>query len=576
MWSWASIGNMLGIAGKTHPEGKSSPYQWPEDEGFFLARDQGLPVRDPRGDPVGQVRPYAAQPRSYGVFHAGPRRADDAPIRAVGSSTGWPQQGFAEDWPEEAWTWQSLFSGFGGSRAAPSGPSIPPSPSAKPPSQQSSQRLPNWKTPSSWSMPQIADGPVPTQPRGQVPRPPPGPVYAPVTSPEVPAWREQLELRKHMVEIELDEVRLFGETPDLVPDWHESTTYYASFHPCFDDMAIPLEAPKHSKDGEYLVSKSVKPRDAPKTKKGEAKLQHLSFKEKLMLRNDHPIPSCQVLLWGRRGNIASEEIVLLGKTVISLFDYALQRKLIPWNVLDLNVPTPIAEMFMKYEVKTTPAAVQLLHLTDVQRTKVTLHWTPPLNDHGSPVQGYKVEILLNNPQTGAQWQTLCECTKTLYTSYTVENLQGNTDYVINVMAVNEVGAGDPNEFQIQTAPVEPSPPAKPWIQEARDGCLCVAWHASTNDGGSPITTYKVQMMKLLGATSNPLMKLFGPSEKDAAWADIGSVGAVMDEMKDQPSIYTVWAGPLDHGKCEYRFRVYAMSQAGVSAPSDLCDPHYTS
>jgi hypothetical protein len=385
-------------------------------------------------------------------------------------------------------------------------------------------------------------------------------------------WREQVEQRKHIIDIELEEVRLHTDTPDLVPGWHQSTTYKVLFLPFADDASLPLEVPVYSKEGEYLVSKSVAARE-PTVKNGH--LKHIPFKEKLKLHTEYPIPNCQALLWGSKGNIAGEELVLLGRTVISLFDYSMQRKLIPWHVIDVtSEESTVAEMFMKYEVKTTPAAVQLLHLTDVKRDQVTLHWTAPLNDHGAPVQGYKIEILIPQPQTGAQWHTLCDCTAPRTTFFVVPNLSGNTEYQVNVMAVNSVGAGDPCEFQIQTAPIEPSPPAKPWIQEARDGCLCVSWHASTSDGGSPITSYKMQMRKLKGATGG-LMAMFGPSDSQAAWADIGSVGAVMDELKDQPSVYAVWAGPLDDAKCEYRFRVFAMNSAGMSMASELTEPHYT-
>jgi hypothetical protein len=350
-------------------------------------------------------------------------------------------------------------------------------------------------------------------------------------------------------------------------------------HPFSDDPTVPLTAPTRGiikdtlglpNDGENVVSQSVAAREGNNGHK-----KHIPFKERLILHTDHPIPNCQALLWGRVGNLATEEIVLLGRTVIPLFDYTLQRKMVPWHVLCFTTEAPVAEMFMKYEVKTTPSAVQLLHLTDIKRDQVQLHWTKPLNDHGSPVQGYKIDILLTQAQTGAEWHCLCPFTKTLHTAFVVQNLQGNTEYLVNVMAVNEVGVGDPYEFQIQTAPVEPSAPSKPWIQEARDGCLCVAWHASTQDGGTPITSYKVQMRKLRGATKSAFSAVFGPSEKDAAWADIGSVGAVMDEVKDQPSVYTVWAGPLDTTQCEYRFRVYAMSSAGMSDASELTDAHYT-
>lgn len=395
---------------------------------------------------------------------------------------------------------------------------------------------------------------------------------SPAAVPQVPMWREQVEQRKHILEFDLEEVRLHRESPDLVPGWHQSTTYKVLLLPFSDDDSLPFVVPKYTQQGEFLVSKSVAAREPTAKNHG---MKHIPFKEKLVLHTDYPIPNCQAVLWGSVGNVAHEEVVLLGKTVISLFDYSMQRKLIPWHVIDANEDVTVADMFMKYEVKTTPAAVQLLHLTDVKRDRVALHWSAPLNDHGSPVQGYRIDILKPQTQTGAQWHTLCECTPPRVNFYVIPDLEGNTEYQVNVMAVNSVGAGDPCEFQIQTAPIEPTAPAKPWIQEARDGCLCVAWHASTSDGGSAITTYKVQMRKLKGVSGPGFLSMFGPSDKDAAWADIGSVGAVMDELKDQPSVYAVWAGPLDDGRCEYRFRVFSMNSAGVSDASELTDAHYT-
>merc|ERR1712129_460421 len=48
---------------------------------------------------------------------------------------------------------------------------------------------------------------------------------SPAAVPEVPMWREQVEQRKHIIEFDLEEVRLHREFPDLVPGWHQSTTY---------------------------------------------------------------------------------------------------------------------------------------------------------------------------------------------------------------------------------------------------------------------------------------------------------------------------------------------------------------
>jgi len=142
---------------------------------------------------------------------------------------------------------------------------------------------------------------------------------------------------------------------------------------------------------------------------------------------------------------------------------------------------------------------------------------------------------------------------------------------MDIKAVNKVGVGDSCEFQITTAPVEPDAPTKPWIQEARDGCLNVAWGPSPSDGGLPITAYKVKMRKILGASKwNP----FGPGESKATWAEMGTVGASMSE-EDEPSAYNAWVGPLEGASCEYRFQIVALSQAGMSQGSELSEAYYT-
>lgn len=387
-----------------------------------------------------------------------------------------------------------------------------------------------------------------------------------------------------MLEFDLEEVRIHYSPPDLEPEWHQSTSYYMSFHPFLEDPRdppMPLDAPRRSQEGDYAVSKMVV---AKKPTRDTGHPMHVQFKEKLVIRKDHLDPNCLVLLWGRKGNIVGEEFVLVGQSILSLFDYTFQRKLIAFKILDTTVEQPVADMLLKYDVKTTPGPVQLPHVEDRKQEEVSLKWTPPLNDHGSPLQGYRIDILMtatNDPSQAANWLTLCECTGTLKPAFNVCKLRGNSQYMVNIRAVNGVGAGDPCEFQITTAPTEPSAPPKPWIQEARDGCLCVAWHASKDTGGQDITAYKVQMRKLVGKTK-PLIDISGlnalfetPDDNSAAFVQIGSVGAVMDELRDQPSVYTVWAGPLDDGKCEYCFRVCAVNHVGNSVWSPLTDPHYT-
>jgi len=298
----------------------------------------------------------------------------------------------------------------------------------------------------------------------------------------------------------------------------------------------------------------------------------VQIKEKLELLVERLDSHLVAYIWAKKSSLASATVTLVGRALAPLHEYKLQRKSTTWGVFDVLEGHRVCEMRLKFSASTTPAAVQKPLASDVRQTEVTVKWSPPLNDHGAPVVGYKISILLGSKQDeGPQWYTLCECTKSPNPIYVVGNLTGHTAYLVDIRAVNKVGSGDPCEFQITTAPVEPDPPSKPWIDEARDGCLNVAWHAPASDGGLPITAYRVRMRKILGASKwNP----FGPGESTATWVDMGTVGAAMSEQA-ATSMYNAWVGPLEKTPCEYRFQVFCMSAAGESGGSELSEPQYT-
>lgn len=431
--------------------------------------------------------------------------------------------------------------------------------------------------------PQLPPDPVPHIPVEDydAPRRPPGP------SPKPPAWQER-EQRPHLLEVELDELELLPEAPEFETAWHEWLRYFISFHPRSeqpDAIPLPRDPPRMTRDGTYLVSQIQAARkpglklarfwgQASDGEDGQAEGAPAAdrplaeFKEKLELRMPHLDIHLVAYLWARKASVANEEVALIGRALAPLRDFGLQRRQTVWGVFDVMAGDRVADMRVKFSVATTPSSIQQPTLTDVKQDEVTIQWSPPANDHGAPTIGYKVSILTGARRAqGPQWHTLCECTKSTNPIYVVTNLTGNTSYLMDIRAVNKVGVGDPTEFQINTAPVQPEPPSKPWIQEARDGCLNVAWQPSPSDGGSPIVAYKVKMRKIMGASRwNP----FGPGESKATWVDMGTVGAALEEnIQSEPATYDAWLGPLEAESCEYRFQVVAMSGAGVSVGSDL-------
>ncbi|CAE7438053.1 TTN [Symbiodinium necroappetens] len=409
-----------------------------------------------------------------------------------------------------------------------------------------------------------------------------------------PAWHA-IEERPHLLEVELQELELHPDAPDLQPGMFESLKYFVSLHPRSeepDHIPLPRDAPLQTVDGHYIVSQAQRAAK-PGLQVGifagdddERPSQNpvVTFEEPFSLRMEKLDHHLVAYVWATKGTLLATPVTtLVGRALAPLQEYQLQRRPTTWGIFDILQGHRVAEMRLKYHVCTTPAAVTDLAMADVKQTEVTVKWSPPKNDHGAPVIGYKISILLDpQPNELPEWYTLCECTKSLNPLYVVANLRGNTAYLLDVRAVNKVGAGDAGEFEIVTAPIPPDPPSKPWIEEARDGCLNVAWTPPRGDGGMPITAYRtpgaeegsawtwqsVEDVRSLWFTGlRPDRNPFGPGEAAASWVEMPDCIAIklkVFKSQEDASMYNAWVGPLELGACEYRFQVTALNKLGES------------
>ena len=151
--------------------------------------------------------------------------------------------------------------------------------------------------------------------------------------------------------------------------------------------------------------------------------------------------------------------------------------------------------------------------------QITLTWTAPTSDGGSPVTHYEVE-------KGAAWinvGNVLTCDST--------GLINGTTYTFKVRAANAIGAGP--AAVVTATPVAtataPDAPAS-LIASAGDAQITLTWTAPTSDGGSPVTHYEV--------------------EKGAAWINVGNV-------------LTCDSTGLINGTT-YTFKVRAANAVGVS------------
>ena len=83
--------------------------------------------------------------------------------------------------------------------------------------------------------------------------------------------------------------------------------------------------------------------------------------------------------------------------------------------------------------------------TDIQATSLTVEWTAPTNDGGTPVTAYRVVILKGSTEIKNE-----NLTDPGITSQSVGDLERDTEYNVEVFARNAVFEGAPGQKTIRT------------------------------------------------------------------------------------------------------------------------------
>jgi len=181
-----------------------------------------------------------------------------------------------------------------------------------------------------------------------------------------------------------------------------------------------------------------------------------------------------------------------------------------------------------------------LEVSDISKHMVTLKWKPPNYDGGRKITHYIVE---RRDITSSHWIQVASQVKS--TSFTVQGLTENQEYLFRVMACNENGMGPPlegaNPIKAKAPFDPPSPPGAPSIAEVGGDFVHLSWDRPESDGGSRITGY---------------------------WVDKREVGTVAWQRVNisicLPNQINV--SNLIEGR-SYEFRVIAENAAGLSHPS---------
>lgn len=131
---------------------------------------------------------------------------------------------------------------------------------------------------------------------------------------------------------------------------------------------------------------------------------------------------------------------------------------------------------------------------------VALTWSVPEDDGGRPITSYHIYR-----GTSPGGESLYATVGGDILSYTDVEVTNGETYWYQVSAENEVGEGPRSNEVSATPEAPPAPPGPPLDLRATggDGVVTLEWSPPTDDGGSPVTGYKVYR----GTTSGQLSEL---------------------------------------------------------------------
>ncbi len=144
-----------------------------------------------------------------------------------------------------------------------------------------------------------------------------------------------------------------------------------------------------------------------------------------------------------------------------------------------------------FAIATVPGTPAGLTAIAVSPTQVNLFWSAPASDGGAAISGYKIEY-----KTGSFYSTLVENTGQV-TTYSHTGMTTGTTYTYKISALNSIGASTasadvsitPTSTSTATAPGAPAGLTAIATSPTK---IDLSWNAPSNNGGYPITGYKIQ------------------------------------------------------------------------------------
>ena len=197
---------------------------------------------------------------------------------------------------------------------------------------------------------------------------------------------------------------------------------------------------------------------------------------------------------------------------------------------------------------TFPDAPINLTATVVGQTQISLSWTAPVNNGGSAITGYRIQLSTTSANSGFS-DLVADTTSTTGTATTYNHINrtAGTTYHYRVSAISTVGVGSFSSTATATTAVagEQTAPGMPTALMARatgSSTVELSWTAPANDGGSTVTGYRVES---------------------------AAFGFFTDLQANTGNAVTTYTHTGGIAQVEYTYRVSAINAEGTGLASDV-------